>query len=190
MLAQLVKSSIQTSTYRLNCSAMANQSVSEPLKVLAKEKINFKFRPLYVPTFVHTDLINCNVTANQGASEPLKVLAKEKINFKFRPFMQKTKHYFHNNAYNGVSCSIFHITVKVCIFSLLEFTRCFAVKYWWVLHGSYITYIRHHYMTRSFDSISLNLALRFIFILQILFACALCFIPFFIITGSILSLLS
>ena len=98
MLAQLVKSSIQTSTYRLNCSATANQSVSEPLKVLAKEKINFTFRPLYVPTFVHTDLINCNVTANQGASEPLKVLAKEKINFKFRPFMQNTKHYFHNNA--------------------------------------------------------------------------------------------
>ena len=45
-------------------------------------------------------------------------------------------------------------------------------------------------MTRSFDSVSLNLALCFIFILQILFACALCFIPFFIITGSILSLLS
>ena len=44
-------------------------------------------------------------------------------------------------------------------------------------------------MTRSFDAISLNLALRFIFLLQILFACALCFIPFFIITGSILSLL-
>ena len=44
-------------------------------------------------------------------------------------------------------------------------------------------------MTRSFDAISLNLALRFIFLLHILFACALCFIPFFIITGSILSLL-
>ena len=117
MLAQLVKSSIQIFTYRLNCSATANQSVSEPLKVLAKEKINFKFRPLYVPTFVHTDLINCNVTVNQSASEPLKVLAKEKINFKFPPFMQNTKHYFHNNAYNRVSCSVFHITVKVSIFS-------------------------------------------------------------------------
>ena len=44
-------------------------------------------------------------------------------------------------------------------------------------------------MTRSFDAISLNLALRFIFLWQILFTCALCFIPFFIITGSILSLL-
>lgn len=50
--------------------------------------------------------------------------------------------------------------------------------------------IRRHYTTRSFDSISLNLALRFIFLLQILFACALCFIAFSIITGSILSLLS
>jgi len=31
--------------------------------------------------------------------------------------MQNTKHYFHNNDYNGVCCSIFHITVKVCISS-------------------------------------------------------------------------
>ena len=121
MLAQLVKSSIQIFTFRLNCSA----------------------------------------TANQSASEPLKVLAKEKINFKFPPFMQNTKHYFHNNAYNGVSCWIFHIVQLKFVFSLvLEFTRCFAVKYWWVLHWSYITacfcmlflvlsYIRRHYMTKS-----------------------------------------
>ena len=154
---------------------------------------------MYIPTFVHTDLINCNVTANQSTSEPLKVLAKEKINFKFRPFMQNAKHYFHNNAYNGVvQFSI--LQLKFLFSCVFEFTRCFAVKYWLVLHRSYITacfcmlflvlsYIRRH-MTRSFDGISLNLALCFIFILQILFACALCFIPFFIITGSVLSSLS
>lgn len=39
-----------------------------------------------------------------------------------------------------------------------------------------IVYIRRHYRTRSFDGISLNLALRFIFPLQLLFAYALCLI--------------
>lgn len=92
------------------------------------------------------------------------------------------------------------LQLKFVFTRVLEFALCFAVKYWWVLHQSYITacfcmlllvlsYIRRHYMTRSFDGISLNLALRFIFLWQILFTCALCFIPFFIITGSILSLL-
>ena len=105
--------------------------------------------------------------------------------------MHNTKHYFHNNAYNGVTCWIFHIVQLKFVFSLvLEFTRCFAVKYWWVLHWSYITacfcmlflvlsYIGRHDMRKSSDGISLNWALRFIFILQILFACALCFIPFY-----------
>lgn len=37
-------------------------------------------------------------------------------------------------------------------------------------------YIRRHYRTRSFDGISLNLALRFIFPLQLLFAYASCLI--------------
>lgn len=81
------------------------------------------------------------------------------------------------------------LQLKFVFTRVLEFALCFAVKYWWVLHQSYITacfcmlllvlsYIRRHYMTRSFDGISLNLALRFIFLLQILFACPLCFIPF------------
>ena len=39
-----------------------------------------------------------------------------------------------------------------------------------------IVYIRRHHRTRSFDGISLNLALRFIFPLQLLFAYALCLI--------------
>ena len=39
-----------------------------------------------------------------------------------------------------------------------------------------IVYIRRHYRTRSFDGISLNLALRFIFPLQLLLAYALCLI--------------
>ena len=81
------------------------------------------------------------------------------------------------------------LQLKFVFTRVLEFALCFAVKYWWVLHQSYITacfcmlllvlsYIRRHYMTKSFDGISLNLALRFIFLWQILFTCALCFIPF------------